>query len=418
MPKLVEMLYVSALTFDSETLAKIIQFSFGILTSLALYKLSRKFFNATVSLIAVVIFYSNLVVAWESITAYADLARTFFEVLGLWAFINWIEKQKKKYFFISAIMIGFAVTTKLLAVATSAIFMILIVIYHFQRKEKFTKQIMRALSYLFIVLLIPIPWFIFSFINTGNPFYPFFTKTYPVSSSIYLLHPLRFFQSIWNVFTHAADPISPVYIAFLPLLVFGIIRSRTSKTDKLKLVSLYSCLSLVIWYITPDTGGGRFILPYLSVYSLLIVSIFTYKYSAFLKKFLMGIVIFTACISIIYRGFANMKYIPVIFGKETKEHFLTNHLNFSFGDFYDVDGYFKTHIKPRDKVLLYGFHNLYYVDFPFVDNSWVKKGERFNYIAIQNGAVPKRFANLILVYENKKTSVLLYRGERKEWISY
>jgi len=58
------------------------------------YKLSRKFFNPVISWIAVVVFYSNLVVGWESITAYIDLTRTFFEILALWGFINWWENQR------------------------------------------------------------------------------------------------------------------------------------------------------------------------------------------------------------------------------------------------------------------------------------------------------------------------------------
>ena len=94
---------------------------------------------------------------------------------------------------------------------------------------------------------------------------------------------------------------------------------------------------------------------------------------------------------------------------QTKDAFLTEHLNFAFGDFYDTDGYFKKTIKPTDTVLLFGFHNLYYVDFPFVDSSWRKLGDTFNYIAIQKGELPAEFNNWILIYENEKTMVKLYK---------
>jgi len=127
-------------------------------------------------------------------------------------------------------------------------------------------------------------------------------------------------------------------------------------------------------------------------------------------------VIIVSFFSIGYRGLANAKYLPVILGFESKAEFLEKHLNFSFGDFYDIDGYFANNIKPTDKVLLYGFHNLYYVDFPFIDSSWVKKGDIFNYIAVQNAILPQRFSAWSLIYKNRKTGVSLYSLGGKRWV--
>ena len=94
MPKLTEMLYLAGLAFGDETIAKLIHFSiFKILVLLIIYKISRKFLSRNFSLIATIIFYSNLVVGWESITAYIDLARTFFELMALWGFLNWLIKE-------------------------------------------------------------------------------------------------------------------------------------------------------------------------------------------------------------------------------------------------------------------------------------------------------------------------------------
>ena len=431
MPKLTEMLYITAVSFGNETLAKLIHFSFGILTCYALYKLARKFFSPVVSLLAVVIFYSNLVVAWESITAYIDLTRTFFEVLSISAFINWFETKKKTWFILSAVLLGFAITTKILAIGSLGIFIGLIVFVGIKKRHETVyplslklrragktlpavifPAIYNSIVYSIIALAIPLPWFIFSYFNTGNFFYPFFTKTYTVNSSVSLLNSVTFFHSLWGVFTHSPDPLSPVYIAFVPLLVFVVYKSVFGRSTNWRttptLVYAYAFFSLIVWYITPNTGGGRFILPYLPMYSLLIASLFTYLFSRWFKKMLFAIVIFTACTSIAYREMANKKYLPVILGKETKAHFLMNNLNFSFGDFYDTDNYFATHVKPTDKVLLFGFHNLYYVDFPFIDSSYVQKGEKFNYIAVQHDTISKEFRNFHLIYQNKKTGVKLY----------
>ena len=259
--------------------------------------------------------------------------------------------------------------------------------------------------YIFLSLLTPLPWFIFSFLHTRNPVYPFFTHTYPVTSSFALLNPLKFLADIWGILTHADDPISPIYIAFLPL----ILASFSKMSKKLQYIGYYSLLALFIWYLTPRTGGGRFILPYLPAFSILCVWCIGYYQKTMLQKILIASIIFTAIISIVYRGFTNVKYIPVIFGKETKAHFLSTHLNFSFGDFYDTDAYFAKHIKPSDKVLLIDFHNLYYVNFPFIESSSLKSSDTFNYIATQQAPLPKQFTQWEKIYENKVTGVVLYK---------
>ena len=91
-----------------------------------------------------------------------------------------------------------------------------------------------------------------------------------------------------------------------------------------------------------------------------------------------------------------------------KNRLRSKHLNFSFGDFYDSNNYFKNNIKPNDKVLLYGFHNLYYVDFPFIDSSFAKNSDKFNYIAVQNSKLPKEFSNWKQIYYNEVTKVGVY----------
>ena len=89
MPKLGEMLFTPAVAFNMEVIAKLTQWVFGILTSIVIYKISRRYFDSVKSFFAVLIFYSSLVVAWESTVAYVDLIRVFFEVMALWGFLIW-----------------------------------------------------------------------------------------------------------------------------------------------------------------------------------------------------------------------------------------------------------------------------------------------------------------------------------------
>ena len=177
-----------------------------------------------------------------------------------------------------------------------------------------------------------------------------------------------------------------------------------------------SGFSLVIWTLTPITGGGRFLLGYLPVLWIAGAIILSRleMYKRYFYVTLLSL-LFLLCIAILYRGAASVKYIPVVLGFQSKQQFLTDHLNFLYGDFYDTDGEFKKNIKPSSKVLLYGFHNLYYMDVLFIDSSWVKKGDTFEYIATQHAPLPSRFKYWMPIYTNPMTGVTLYTVNQR-WI--
>ncbi|MEK9178287.1 MAG: hypothetical protein AAB801_00740, partial [Patescibacteria group bacterium] len=134
-----------------------------------------------------------------------------------------------------------------------------------------------------------------------------------------------------------------------------------------------------------------------------------------LKSFLMSLLIISFAISIGYRTLANGKFLNYLLGKETKAEFLTKNLNFSFGDFYDTDGFFRKNVKKDQTVLIYGFHNLYYADFRFIHSSFVKKGDRFSFIATQDSELPSRFKFWDLIYTNELTNVKVYSIGGIKW---
>ena len=185
MPMLTEMYYF---IFPG----KLIHYLFGILSLIVTYKLSR-------SMLAVLILSGNLVFGSEQTSAYIDLARTFFEIMALYMF-----SQNKVYK--SALMLGLAVCTKLLAITSLPIFLILLIL-------KKSKPVL-FLGYCFLVILVASPWLIRAYISTGNPIYPFFTSLY--TDTKISLDP----RNLLNLLTHATDPISPIYILILPLVLF------------------------------------------------------------------------------------------------------------------------------------------------------------------------------------------------------
>ncbi len=410
MPKQTEMIYTGLLSLGSDVFPKFAHLIFGLITTFAIYKVSLKFVPRNYALVASLIFYSNLVVGWESISANIDLARTFYEFLSLWAFINWYDYRNKKWLLMCGIMLGLAVSSKLLAIGSIGIFVSLLAYKFFLKKELmvFFKNL--------CILLIPAtfltaPWLIFSYLNTGNIFYPLFNNQIGININ----PPFSIFQAVQSLattFVRSSDPISPIYLIMVPVLLLFFPKFKGA----IRILYLYCVLALIIISLTPNIGGGRFFLAYLPAFSILIAYVLTLIKNKKLILFIFILIIFISISSIGYRTAANMKFLPVIIGTQSKSDFLSKNLNFTFGDFYDTDGYFKKSLKPDDKVLLYGFHNLYYINFSFIDSSWIKKGDKFNYIATQNTNLPKRFKDWRLIYSNNKTFVKLYSYNGEVWI--
>lgn len=360
MPMLTEMYYF---IFPG----KLVHYLFGVLSLIVTFKLSRKILSANYSLLATLIFSSNLVFGWESTSAYIDLARTFFEITALYLFLD--NKIYK-----SAIVLGFAVSTKLLALGSLPIFILLL----FLKKSKLSLYP----RFCFLVIAAVSPWLIRAYLSTGNPFYPVFST---ILTGIYVsLDP----RNLLNLLTRASDPIHPIYLIIILLLPYLKIKNL-----KVKIILLYSLLSLIIWSITPNTGGGRFILPYLPALSILAASVIHHLKS----KILILVAILYSLFSISYRFTANLKYL------QPKDQLLKQKLGFNFGDYYDFDHFF-TH---SDRVLPLGINNLYYLD------SYIAlPHEKFDYILLRDMPLPFQYQNWKLVLRNDITNTEIYAQPR------
>jgi hypothetical protein len=404
LPRLTEMFYTAALVLGNEIWAKLIHFSFGILSLVALFNLLKRYFSLRISLLGGLTFYTMLVIGWLSTTAYVDLAWVYFEILALDNFLRWYEEKKESFLYRSALLVGLAIATKIFAFASLLTFLILIFIL--KRKNWVRRGVYFALNALFIAS----PWLVLSWVNTSNPLFPLFgspvdTQALEISPSFDLLLTkiVNYPFLLWRATFQPDDIISPIYLLFLPLVCWIIRKQKPG----IKIAAFYSLLGafMVPW------ASNRYLLPYLAGLTLPLLTVFSYlwKKKKLLVKIFITMILFSALLNLGSRGLATKKFLPYLLGKETKKEFLTKHLNFSFGDFYDIDDYFEENIQPQDLVLIYNIHNLFYVDFPYVHESWAQPGTYFTHILVGGGEkLSEKFGQRLLVYENPKTQVKLY----------
>ncbi len=326
LPKLLEMFYVAALALSNELVAKIIHWGFGVLCLVVTYRTARLFTTRKYSLVATLVFYSNLVVGWQSITAYIDLGRTFYESLALLAILYATTQNSNRWRYIAGLLLGLAVMSKLIAVTSVASVAILLI---------YQRNLRASVTTSLLALLLPASWLLLNWLQTGNPVFPVFSG-YDLASTTSVFD----FFTIW---LQSADPLSPIYLMVFPILLIFFLPSFRSyfssistqspqKQTLFKTLSIYCALVFAFWLITPRTGGGRFILPYLPAFSVLIIYPLSLIKVPRIQKIALTMVVFVALLSIFSRAVANTKYLPVIFGHETKSSFLQKNLPVDFGD--------------------------------------------------------------------------------------
>lgn len=361
LPRLTEILYIPLLKFFGDVGPHLLSWGAGIGVAILTYKLSRKLgLSPFFSFISSILFYTTPLVSWQSGSAYVDLFRTFFEVLALYLVLS-------RKFVIAGLVIGLAISTKTLALGSLPILIILVLLS--------SRRLRPAFFFLLSSLLISLPWFLSAYLNTGYPFYPIGAGILDTRHNLNL--------DIWNfskvtsdfvgLWLFPEDPISPIYLSILPFLLLSL-----PKLKKFIGLLLYCFIGFIIWYVTPRTGGGRFILPYLPAWSVLVAATIAVQKKGLIKNALISLICLISLTNLGYRLFAISKAFPHLLGHQTKTGYLCQNLDTKTA-FVDCDGWFTKNLRPTDTVLVSGYHNLFYINFPFIHESWYR-GEKFTYL--------------------------------------
>ena len=374
MPRLAETAYLAMFRlFGPETTAPhLLNWAAGVGAAAVTYKLARKLgLSSFFSLLSSLIFYVTPLVGWQSGSAYVDLIRTFFEILALYLVVD------KKLLF-AALAAGLAVSVKTLALGSflplaAATYLVF-------------GNLLSSLFFLLFYFTVAVPWFFSAWLSTGYPFYPLGSGILDATHRLGL--SAEYFPR--------QDLTSPFYILIFPFLG-PVIRFR-----RFAPLLAYCLIGFIVWYLTPHTGGGRFLLPYLPAMAVLAASVVSLWKNRFFTGALFGSFIVIAVFSLFYRVAAAKKLLPLFLGRETKTQYLCANLDFKTAVFADCDGWFAKNIKPTDLVLVdNSIHNLFYIDFPFVHQSWYQ-GQKVDYLLSRDAR------NLPLIYDNHQTGLKLY----------
>jgi len=367
LPFNVGILYAMALTIKDAILAKLIHFGFGILTTIGIYALGKKYFSRRVALAAAAIFSTIPVVSWQFTTAYIDLGFTFYGFLAFYALINWVVSNRRGWLIISAVMSGLALGSKYTGFLSVGILAVAVLVSSFlSRKEK---SLIVARNFILFVALAGVAgcfWYLRAFIISGYSIFDFLSfmlkglsrhEAFAMAGTKGILnfgldHLGSYPSLFWNVSMHSEkfrDPgeIGLFFLAFLPLLIFPRVRNH----KVIKFLLCYAAVYLIFWgWSMPYKRGLIPIFPVLSIMVAYIIDKVS-NFNKFFRNTLFTLLILALIFQIFYLAPEGLKKISeraeVFAGLTSQEEYI-----FRNDETYRFFKYINENLSLRDKLFI------------------------------------------------------------------
>jgi 4-amino-4-deoxy-L-arabinose transferase-like glycosyltransferase len=271
-PMLIQMAYALGVAAGIDSLGKLIHLSGAALLILAAYSFGNRYLGGRKGWIPAAMLLGAPMVLVLGTFAYIDLVWALYSFLGLYGLLIWMEERAQAWLVLSAVLSGFALSSKYNALGYTGILFLFVI---WNARQRGRRELLRSvLLFGGIVFAIGAPWYIKNWVWTGNPFYPLFfggpewppervriSATYlagfGTGRSIldYLLLPLNIFikQERFATLLGPLEIPSPLFL-FAPAYLF-----IKNKGHALNLLALYSGLGFVYWAL--GSQQTRFLLP-------------------------------------------------------------------------------------------------------------------------------------------------------------
>ncbi len=170
-----EMLLTLALLLGSEVMASLVSLVFALLLSAGLWLFAREAFGRRAASLAIVLFWTTPAVFRLSGSTLIEVPLAAYTFLSVWAFWRWNtdRDEGQGWLILAALLGGVAAGTKLTGALVVIILASLLIWYGWRQR-----QAARAIAGQVILLggvafLLALPWYLKSYLYTGNPVWPF-----------------------------------------------------------------------------------------------------------------------------------------------------------------------------------------------------------------------------------------------------
>ena len=172
-PLNIELLYGLAMLLKDYVLAKVLHFGFAVLTIVALCKCCAHHGRALAGLIAAALFLANGVVLQEIPIAYVDIAVAFFLLMAFVFVMRYLDTSRPLHLVMAGLCCGVLAGIKLTGVFGLVCMAALYVVDALAKRRPLKRCCASAVLLVVPFMALAGPWYIRSWLLTGNPVYPF-----------------------------------------------------------------------------------------------------------------------------------------------------------------------------------------------------------------------------------------------------
>jgi len=400
----VGMLYGMSLLIKDAILAKLIHFSFGILTAIGVYALGKRYFSSKVGLFSAAIFYTIPAVAYLSTTAYVDLGLTFYAFLALYAFINWTATNRRGWLIVSAIMSGLCVGSKYAGFLPIAILVLGILFQSWlMKREKFITVAKNLLLFVLLAGLAGSFWYVRESIIYGrlvplelvfrlwaiirSAFWgivtlaPFNPENLPSALALDLSFLRDKALVPWRLTMHGSalervwDPggVGVLFLAFLPFFLLP----RFRKNRVIRFLLYYSLIFFVVWMLFSPLK--RYLIPIFPLLSIMVAYVIIRAWEArrITRVPLFILVVLTLIFQMVYiapEGLSKTyQRVLVLAGVTCQEDYIMKN-----EETYPVYRFINGNLSHEAKLLIMDIR-AFYCDRPYITSIFEKDGRRYRF---------------------------------------
>lgn len=289
-PFTLEMLYLLGLLLRGQAVAKLFHFGCGWLTVLAVFAFGRRWWGARAGLLGAAALAATPIIAWQMTVAYNELAFALYAFLSIYALSLWSRSRPTQggdgWLWVAGLMCGLALGTKMLA-GVVLLFALAALAWGALRGRLPRGGLPQIAAFAALAAVVASPWYVKSYLWTGNPVYPFFyglfdgkywsaqrAHEYAEAQGAFGLGrgAFDFLALPWNLTMHSRwffdlpqqlRPVNvlvwvfgPLFLAFLPALVFA---GPVGPPGRLML--WFGLTYVAVWFGL--TQNGRYLVPVL-----------------------------------------------------------------------------------------------------------------------------------------------------------
>lgn len=170
-PAAINMLYMLGLAVSSDSMPQLTHWGFGVLCCGAVVGVGQSLSTTKAGLWGAVVLALSPVLVYFGSLGYIDAGLAFFQVMALWALLEWMDSPGRQQLLLVGVLTGAAMSCKPHGIATLGVVLVILALTdgRWRTPRLHWQELALAAS---VALAVASPWYLRSYLFAGNPVWP------------------------------------------------------------------------------------------------------------------------------------------------------------------------------------------------------------------------------------------------------